>query len=202
MQLRARIPTCGLCRESIVDVKVYAVFSCLHVVCFQCTGKDFRDRCELCAGTTLLELDYAKLEDIRQRLSVSLQNRPKSDFLSYSVAYDCFYELILLIAQPQPPPFPQLLQIPVLPLPPQCPPSKLVSNCEEMKWEQIGEDLKCGLCQQEPCVCVILTKAGELWDCWNCGYAYNYRGSGECEKCGRIRWSEKQKRGRRTRRRR
>ena len=202
-QLRAQIPTCCLCKESIVGVKVYAVFSCLHVVCFQCTGKDFRDRCELCAGTTLLELDYAKLEDIRERLSVSLQSRPKSDFMSYSVAYDCFYELILLIVHPEPQHCPKLLQIPTLPLPPQPPFLKPACDYEEMKWESSVEDKRCLLCQQDPCECKIVTKARELWDCWKCGYAYNYRGSQECEKCGHVRKGEKQRRGgSRTRRRR
>lgn len=189
-RLRDRIPTCCLCNASILGVKVYAAFSCLHVVCFECTGKDFRDRCLLCPGTTLVELDYSKLEDISKRLNSALSNQSSADFLSYSAAYDCFYELILLMSTPEHLPVPRLQEIPLLPLPPQ--PANNPVEYEEGKWEES----KCWECEAEPCICVTVSTASQLWDCWECKYAYNYMGSRECEKCGRIRKSG----GRRQRR--
>ncbi len=200
-QLRARIPTCCLCNTSILGVKVYAVFSCLHVVCFACTGKDFRDRCTLCPGTTLVELDYTRLEDISKRLSDALSNQSSTDFISYSVAYDCFYELILLMATPEHLPVPRLLQIPVLPLPPQSPPLNNPAEYEEAKWDNGSEERKCLECGAEPCICVTVSAANQVWDCWECRYAYNYTGSRECEKCGRVRKSERRRPGRNRRRR-
>ena len=203
-QLRARIPTCCLCNTSILGVKVYAAFSCLHVVCFACTGKDFRDRCTLCPGTTLVELDYARLEDIGKRLNDALSNQSNTDFISYSVAYDCFYELILLMATPEHLPVPRLLQIPILPLPPQPAAVNNPAEWEEAKGDMYGEERlawpcglaeerKCPECEAEPCICVTVSAASQLWDCWECKYAYNYMGSRECEKCGRVRRSERRR---------
>lgn len=179
-QLLAKIPTCCLCGLPITSVKAYAAFTCLHVVCFPCTNQDFRDSCMQCKNAPLvLDLDYERLEELRQRLITTLEMRPKSDFTVYAEAYDVFYQLILLLTKRDKPVEPSA----VIPAPISVPRSMPIPPPKE-EWK---EEQTCSMCGQDPCECVFVTDSQELWDCWECGYLYNYRGSLECEMCGRVR---------------